>query len=259
MTLAHFTKLGPGPFRVTDMVGPEDAAYGGINPFEGIEGDTGLCECCGKKISWRVVLRDANDNPHVVGRRCAQRASDLEGVSLRDAELRARRNLVTHWMHRETGAAFRSWCAKQPHPKGWKGKSLLHDLDYWCRGRTARTSGVTRLLAALKAFGENDVSALLDGAKRAQEHRLARKQERHAYYIRERLIEGMREGTPWEPLDWYAEEPEEIPRIRAKLVAKHGSEPDWAAMKAEIRAMTPAELWAEADRHNWIQNGKYRG
>lgn len=116
-----------------------------------------------------------------------------------------------------------------------------------------------RLRAALNAFGKNDVSALLDAENRAQEHRLARKQKRNAYYIRERLVESMREGTPWEALDWYAEEPEEVPRIRAKLVAKHGPEPDWAAMEAEIRSMTPAQLWAEADRKDWIQNGRYRG
>lgn len=144
MTLAHFAKLGPGPFQVTDMVGPEDAAYGGTNPFDGIKGDTGLCECCGHKISWRVVLQDAKGNPHVVGRRCAQQASDLKGVSLRDAELRARRNFVAHWMDQRTGASFRSWCAKQPHPKGWNGKSLLHDLDYWCRGRAATSSNHLR-------------------------------------------------------------------------------------------------------------------
>ncbi len=172
-----FAKLGPGPFRFIDLIGPEDFVMAGDNPFEGIEGDQSKCEHCGSRLSWRAIVEDANGQGHVVGRTCASRAMDLTGVALRALEVKAKRGFITKWMSSEDGAEFRKWCATQPHPKGWASKSLLSDLQYWI-GRDG-IKNMSKIRKALKAFGKGDCTELLAEEVAAQAHRLEKAQARY--------------------------------------------------------------------------------
>ena len=262
MALGHFTKLGPAPFVFTDMIGPEDCHFAGMgDPFEGVEGSTEKCECCGKKISWRCVITDANDKPHVVGRTCASTATDLVGVSLRDAELKAKRAIVRTWMSEEGGKEFREWCSKQEHPKGWKNKSLFSDLQYWC-GR-GNEKGLPKLRKALKAFGKGDAAELLEAEKKAEAHRLAKKKQRAAGWIRSDLkyrLQEEKQSDPWEIADEFGSDwPEETKaKYEAHLREKHGERRDWEAEEAKIDALTDDEAWADAEKRGRIVRGSYQ-
>jgi|GEM_PF-3033929 len=272
MALAHFSKLGPAPFTVADMIGPDDAIYGGSDPFEGVEGAHDRCECCGKKLSWRVLLVDGAGKPHVVGRSCAAQAEDLKGVSLRDAELKAKRRVLDTWMTSEHGAAFREWASKVPHPKGWSGRSLLDDLRYWTRRKGA--DALPKIRKALKAFGAGDAAELLEEERKAEAHREAKKRRKAAYDIRYRLrskLEEEKRTDPWEVHEWFKArhlndldaDPAFLAKYNAQEEAKlrklYGEPKDWDARFAALEAMTDDELWTAAEKAGWVYRGRLNG
>lgn len=262
MAIGHFEKLGPSPFTVVDMVGPDDS-FIGDSPFKGVEGDTDRCECCGKKLSWRVILNDNSGKPHVVGRSCAETATDLKGVSLRDAELKAKKKMITHWMASKEGAEFRTWATTIPHPKGWRGKTLLDDLNYWTRKGTEK--GLSKLRKALKAYGQNDAGELLDAERKAQDHRAAKRRKNAAYLIRNRMMMDLRHARdldPWtqdiEVAKTLGDSDETIEKLKADLLKRYGEPKDWDAKEKEIRELNDEALWNEAEKRGWVRDGRYR-
>jgi hypothetical protein len=72
------TRIGSGPFTAIDFWPPDHDSVGGDDP---VEGELDRCACCGSKVKWRVILRNAGDGlNYVVGRTCAKRAKDFIGT-----------------------------------------------------------------------------------------------------------------------------------------------------------------------------------
>jgi len=146
------------PFVLRDLVSPWDS-FVGVSPFEGFEGDTGKCVACGQAISWRVVAEDASGSVCVLGRDCAKAATDLDFQRIAELAKRAEKNRTEALRFGQAPecVAFRAWAKAQPHPKSWRGKTLLDDLAYWYGVASKRTA---RFNAAYKAYTKGDSSAL---------------------------------------------------------------------------------------------------
>lgn len=140
MSVHRLSKLGIGPFTIDAVLAPDCTGWDFSGP---IEGDPERCACCGKKgLRWRVVVTDQpTGKSFFLGRTCASKASDLDLAKLEELAARAERTRLEdlRYGNTERGKAFRAWAAEQPHPKGWTGRSLLNDLDYWY-GRSRKTA-----------------------------------------------------------------------------------------------------------------------
>jgi hypothetical protein len=163
-------RLGKGPFVVDAVIGPDDDGWAlqGLT-IEETEG----CACCGsRRLVWRVAVTDQDSGrTYLVGRTCAKRAEDVDLARLEELSRAAERNRLRELRlgTSDTALRFRAWAMEQPHPKGWDGRSLLDDLNYWA-GRGERTA-VGKWNRAFKCFVKGDASELT----KAEQQRAARK------------------------------------------------------------------------------------
>lgn len=251
-TAAHIRSLGPAPFRYLELVGPTDAVYlKNSDPFTGIEAPHDRCACCNKRISWRVIVGDADGGRHVMGRTCAQKLDDLKLIEFREQELKVKRAFVKRYLYMTPD--FVAWCRKQPHPKGWENKSLF-DYLAWLGNKPSRA--FKPLLMAVKAFGAgDDADEVFAVEKKRQQRQRARKHARFAWTIREYLKNHPLRGTPFAPLEDLDDCTTLLKRTREALERKHGPMPE----PLDANAMSDEELWAEADKRKWIHRGRFLG
>jgi hypothetical protein len=153
------TTLGTGPFRIIEVMDPEYSSLGGAplpeaaNP-RGYKDHEGRCACCGSKLSWRVLVHDqANDRHLILGMTCAANAEQgIDPHLLATMKARAERARVERLLnHKE----FVDWARQQPHPKGWRGKTMFDDLTYWLRRQSPKMSVYNNALKAFRSGTDN--------------------------------------------------------------------------------------------------------
>ena len=87
------------------------------------------CERCGSRITWTVLVQDANGDVFVLGRTCAKEVCD-GNVKLGQSRAKSKlRDFFSSLTIEHEG--FREWAKSQPHPKGWENRTRLGDLVYW--------------------------------------------------------------------------------------------------------------------------------
>ena len=123
-------RLGAGPWKLVDVVGPEDSHIG-ESPFVNVaaDADHDKCACCGAKLTWRAVIENDKGVGHIVGMTCASRAGG-DVLDLKDKHEKAEDNMIAA---RLCDPEFKAWAEKKPHPKGWAG-GLYRDLKYLAGG-----------------------------------------------------------------------------------------------------------------------------
>jgi hypothetical protein len=201
---------------------------------------------------------------------------DITGVRLRDAELKAKQQIVETWMRSENGKDFRDWCVSQPHPKGWNGKSLLNDVQYWL-GR-GMDKGLPKLRKALKAFGKGDAAELLEAEKKAEAHRLEKAKRNGVPRLRNYFKSQIKSEQDCDPFSktfdiWFevleAEqaagkskgEAREIAwkakaNAEKELEAQGKKRRDYDAEKKAIDEMSEQDIWQKGLDNHLIRNGK---
>lgn len=170
-------RLGAGPFMVVEVMEPDYTSYGGYTLPEpavvaGANPDEvwGRCACCGARISWRAVIEGAGGVCYVVGLTCASAAAS--GIDTRKmATLRARATRRERERKLETDG-FREWARAQPHPKGWRGKTLLDDLLYQTSGNNPRMGELRKAYRTFLAGGVADSTLELEAADQEARDRL---------------------------------------------------------------------------------------
>jgi len=155
-------KLGTASFKALALLTPSDDGWGA----KGIKlpaTDGNVCDCCGKAITYRVIVEDANGTTFWLGRACASTFANLDKAIIVELEKRAIRDALT------SDSPFARWAVSQPHPKGWAGQTLLDDTRYWYnRGKDA----IVR--RALDAFASGDTTKIDKAMVQATEKKAAR-------------------------------------------------------------------------------------
>lgn len=123
-------RLGEGPFQIIEVLEPDCSYFASEpRPWDAINLDR--CACCGKKISWRVILEGPNGF-YCVGRTCARTATSLDTYRIEKLAKAAQNKAIQNKVWHEP---FRTWLSAQPHPKGWRNKTRLDDVVYWALTR----------------------------------------------------------------------------------------------------------------------------
>lgn len=85
-------RLGQGPFSIVDFWEPDVTIQGGSGIKLDPACDLDHCACCGKEITWRVVIENKADGLCcVLGRTCAAVAADHIGTTTDQLKLGFRR------------------------------------------------------------------------------------------------------------------------------------------------------------------------
>jgi len=125
MSLARLDGLVTGRLRITDILEPDCASYGGaaLPELRPVPGDKhagtdkardpwSTCACCGARIGWRVVVEDEGGNAWAMGRTCAARADGVATHDLARFEARAdERGKLRRWARKHAEVL-----AELPHP-----------------------------------------------------------------------------------------------------------------------------------------------
>jgi len=133
--------LGKGPFKIIDLMPPDDARM----PDDLVVENTSKCEHCGANLLWRVIIEKPDGTLAVVGVTCAGKLN-LDKIDISNRMTKKNKELVSNAVTGKGGNEFREWAKKQPHPMGWKYKSLLDDIWWWFnkkpKGYTSRINSI---------------------------------------------------------------------------------------------------------------------